>query len=345
MYDTQKIVNTVITGNSLDVLREFPNNSIDMVFTSTPYFGLRSYHTKPFIWGNECKCESHSWKTIVKKGISGGTKSYKVQIKGEKNFQIVPDSTSRICEVCGCWEGELGQEPTPSMFVEHLVMIFEEIWRVLKPTGSCYVNLGDSFCARDVENVKKKSLFGIPDRFKIAMIDWGWICRGEEIWHKTNQMPNPVKDRYLIDYEKIFFFTKMKKYYFEEQLEPYTEPLNRYGGDVLKADGKSDWSEETGQTCYRNRKQRPNPAGRKMRSVWSIPTASSKIKHMATFPEKLLMTPIQASCPIDGIVLDPFFGSGTTGVVAKKLGRNWIGIEANPKYSEMAIKRLSEKGE
>ena len=156
-------------------------------------------------------------------------------------------------------------------------------------------------------------------------------------------MPSSARDRFTVDFEKFYWFTKNQKYYFEQQFEPYTEPMNRWGGDELTADGQSDWDEGTGQDTYRSRNMRPNPKGKNKRTVWSINTVPSKVKHFASYPETLIETPILSTCPEGGIVLDPFFGSGTTGAVAKRLNRNFIGIELNPDYVEIAENRLGIK--
>jgi len=144
-----------------------------------------------------------------------------------------------------------------------------------------------------------------------------------------------------VDFEKIFFFVKQSTgYYFEQQLEPYTKPLDRWGGDDLEANGKSTWDNGTGQTTYRNRNMRPNPDGKNMRTVWSINTEPFPEAHFATYPEKLVKRMIEAGCPENGLVLDPFMGAGTTAVVAKKLNRNYTGFELNPKYKLIAENRL-----
>lgn len=359
----EEIINSIICGHVLSILRKIPSDSIDCAVTSPPYFGLRSYNTVPQIWGGNPKCE-HDWIYATRRGISGGTKSSKVKVKGSENFQIVPDTQFATCSNCGAWLGELGQEPSPQMFIRNLTEIFSETMRVLKPTGSLWINISDSYAANRAYQVtgtkqvngsqptkypqpqcrdfgiEEKSLMGIPDRLKIAMIDSGFINRNEIIWHRPNQMPSSARDRFTVDYEKFYWFTKNKKYYFEQQFEPYTEAMNRWGGDNLVANGESSWDDGTGQDTYRNRKMRPNPKGKNKRTLWSINTVPSKVKHFASYPEALIETPILSTCPEGGIVLDMFFGSGTTGVVAKRLNRNWIGIELNPDYVEIANNRL-----
>jgi site-specific DNA-methyltransferase (adenine-specific) len=175
------------------------------------------------------------------------------------------------------------------------------------------------------------------------MIEDGWILRNEIIWHKGNAFPQGVKDRFTNDFEKIFFFVKNKKYFFNQQFEPYTTPLNRWGGDKIIPKNKSLWDMGTGQKTYRVRNTRPNPKGRNKRCVWTINTKPLKEAHFASFPEELVETCLDAGCPEGGTVLDPFMGSGTTAVVAIRQNKNFIGFELNPDYIEIANKRIQAK--
>jgi site-specific DNA-methyltransferase (adenine-specific) len=364
LYNIEEIKNTIIQGHALDVLKEIPDDSIDMVITSPPYWGLRNYNTNPIIWDNHNNCE-HEWQSFVRKGQTGGTKSLKVQIKEKENFQIVKDSIQGFCVKCGAWAGELGSEPNFQLYIQHLFEIFNEVKRILKFGGSCWINLGDSYsgsaqgAGADRSGVKQgtnrgtlytsskdfkslllntgitnKSLIGIPDRFKITMIDNGWICRNEIIWYKPNAMVVSAKDRFTVDFEKLYFFTKNKKYYFKQQLEPYTSVPNHKPRNKSKEKYKDTELYSQGERDYYSQE------GRNKRSVWTINTKPLKDAHFATFPPKLVDVPIDACCPIDGIVLDIFFGSGTTGLVAKQQNKNYIGIELNPEYIEIANKRL-----
>ena len=172
------------------------------------------------------------------------------------------------------------------------------------------------------------------------MVERSWILRNVIIWHKPNAMPESVKDRFTVDFEYIYFFVKQKKYYFKQQLEPYMKPLNRWGGEEVIPKNNSKWDEATGQQTYRYRSMRPNPKGRNKRTVWSVNTKPFSDAHFAVFPPDIPKICIKAGCPDDGIVLDPFMGSGTTAVVVEKLGRKWIGIELNPQYCEMTKKRV-----
>jgi len=358
--------NTIIQGNVLDVLKNLPDNFVDMVITSPPYWGLRDYGLPDTIFGGEIDC-IHDWNEHVKHPI-GGMGSKGANVGANKNdFANMRDHdvVSNFCSKCGAWKGQLGQESDFHDYVNHLMEIFDECKRVIKDEGSVWINLGDSYCGtgdkgkstdpkyplgrngqsvainKNIDGIKKKSLVGIPDRFKIAMIDGGWINRNEIVWFKPNQMPSSVKDRFTVDFEKFYFFTKNEKYYFEQQLEPYTASMNRWGGTKLEANGKSTWDDGTGQEIYRTRSMRPNPKGRNKRCVWTINTKPLKEAHFAVYPEELIETPIKACCPENGLVMDIFFGSGTTGLVANKLNRNYLGIELNPEYIKIAENRIN----
>lgn len=308
-------LNKIILQDCLSGIKQIPDGVVDCSITSPPYWGLRDY------------------------GV----------------------------------EGQLGNEDDFNDYISNLIEIYIEIRRVLKPTGTCFVNLGDTYGGSgngttknvDVDDYIKnskqvyvlpngvakssklrggrlnKSLLMIPERFAIRMIDMGWTLRNQIIWHKPNQMPTSVKDRFTVDFEKIFFFVKQPKgYYFEQQLEPYTKPMNRWGGIKLEAKGDSTWDEGTGQATYRNRSMRPNPDGKNMRTVWSVNTKPFSKAHFATYPIKLVERMIKAGCPEGGLVLDPFMGAGTTAVAAKQLNRNYIGFELNEEYIKIANDRI-----
>jgi len=237
---------------------------------------------------------------------------------------------------------------------------------------------------RPKQTVSGKSLIGIPERFAIAMTDeLGWIRRNTIIWKKRNCMPSSARDRFTVDFEPVYFFTKSQKYWFEQQRE-FTG--NEATPDEYEKNkmGFTDHAEDDTQGLCQKRKggfkRMTHPKGRNKRttwqsnndqtildilssnksdeeklhalqielsmkterSVWDIPTAATPDAHFATFPEALVETPIKAGCPPDGIVLDPFAGTGTTCRVAKKLGRNYIGFELKPDYIEMGAGKLSD---
>lgn len=372
------IENTILQGNSLEKLKEIPDNFVDCIITSPPYFALRDY--------------KH--------------------------------------------EQQIGQEKTINEYIDNLQSIFKECKRILKKTGTCWVVLGDTYSSqgglskpehlakanvgatksgvqrgiRYFTNKKKldipeKSLYLIPERFALKMIENGWILRNKIIWHKKNSMPSPAKDRFTIDYEYIYFFTKSQKYYFKTQYEPLQEE------SIERANRNNDINQKSGYSGL-NYTSRTN-VGRIKRCVWQINLRPFSEAHFAVYPEQLVEQCLDAGCPEkicsncntpyitvndevrvntrpatntgnmksgteddpnkelhnsdlskyrqqiirknfktvktcecdteqikNGIVLDPFMGSGTTALVALKHNRRFIGIELNPDYIKMANKRI-----
>ncbi len=427
----------IYQGNCIEVLKDFPDESIDCVVTSPPYWGLRDY--------NE--------------------------------------------------EEQLGLEETPEEFVANLVKVFSEVKRVLKSSGTVWLNLGDSYAMSSMrgknsefkgmidqskqgivgvnkkipQGLKAKDLVGIPWRVALALQSDGWYLRQDIIWHKPNPMPESVQDRCTKSHEYIFLLTKSPKYFYD--IDAVREPFNigalkridqnikkqigsKRGNGGLKPNGnmkavgdqekgankKSVWKtkygsveneskhrqgmhKQRGESVIVTRKELPeqkefvdfirkksnakklsedsgvklskvehwfrydesgfaypsiedwdkireylddwskefisidtkmtelethldsinnNPKGKNKRSVWKITTKPYKEAHFATFPIELPITCIKAGCPEGGIVLDPFFGSGTTGLAAQELHRHWVGIELNPEYIEIANRRVGQ---
>jgi site-specific DNA-methyltransferase (adenine-specific) len=310
-FNLKKHLNTIICGDALSTLKKFPDNLIDCVVTSPPYFALRDYEVK----------------------------------------------------------GQIGLENDFNEYLEKLLLIFDEIKKVLKPEGTCWVVLGDTFGgSRSGGNLfskkltgklprqktkrfyaqrnYRKSLLQIPARLSIGMIERGWLLRNEIIWHKSNCLPSPARDRFTVDFEKIFFFVKNRKYYFDQQLEPFRDRkrLTRAAFDPAKRQKYRNvpFSAINHKTFEQSRLRMLKRGARNMRCVWRIGTSHFKGNHFATFPKRLVEIPIKAGCPKGGIVLDPFIGSGTTAVAAKSLGRNFIGIELNPKYVKIAEELIAD---
>ncbi len=306
-------INKINCGDALKVLKTIPDESIDCIVTSPPYWALRDYGVK----------------------------------------------------------GQIGLEPTIEEYLEKVILIFDEIKRVLKPLGTCWINFGDTYANKTKGgqqnkaqdnifdtltersvipklkpklNIPTKSLCLIPSRFAIQMIERGWILRNEIIWHKPNAMPQSVRDRFTVDFEKVYFFVKNRKYYFKQQFEDLKNPHelerrfsnpfehHKYRKSARKSHGNLE-------TIKQNQKEILKK-GRNKRCVWAVGTGVSNGNHFAVYPPRLIETPILAGCPENGIVLDPFIGSGTTTVVAKKLNRNFIGIELSPEYVKLAKKRI-----
>ena len=307
-------LNKVYQGHALDVLKRMKPEIIDCVVTSPPYWGLRSYGTEPQVWDAKEGCE-------------------------------------------------LGLEPTFQLYLQHLFQIFDGVKRVLKPTGTCFVNLGDSYggsMSGEIEDSKaaqhgtgttslkmqkpgakllQKSLIGIPERFAIGMTDRGWIRRNTIVWHKRNCMPSSITDRFTVDFEYVYFFVKQKKYYFKQQFEP-----NQYDGRKDTRFKGSIKYKDSGHTFHAQGHERwPHKEGRNMRCVWDVPTKPFKGAHFATFPTALVERMVKAGCPENGLVCDPFCGSGTVWLVSKQLNRNFVGIELKPDYVKLAEQRMKNE--
>lgn len=301
-------IDTILQGNSLEVLRTLPDESIDMCVTSPPYYGLRDY------------------------GV----------------------------------DGQVGLEETPEEFVKSLVEIFSEVKRVLKPEGTLWVNIGDSYAGgggangipedwgsismnnrqkhpnhndpkRNLKKIgyKKKDLMGIPWLLAFALQKDGWYLRQDIIWHKPNPMPESVTDRCTKNHEYIFLLSKKDKYYFDhesikEPAKPDTSLRDRDNTKMNNTPGRTKMGGlKTNHYTMKNK-----------RSVWTVTTKPYKEAHFATYPEDLIEPCILAGCPEEGIVLDPFMGAGTTGVVALKQNKHYLGIELNNEYIEIAKQRL-----
>jgi len=298
--------NIIHVGDNLFHLTNIPDNSVDMCVTSPPYYNLRDY----------------------------------------KN------------------SGQIGAENTVKDFVENLCKVFDEIHRILKPTGSCWVNIGDTY--------DKKRLLQVPSRFEIAMCDRGWHLRNEIIWSKPNPQPISSKDRFWGNHEKFFWFVKdVKKYYFNRDaiLVPQAEISIRRMFSKNNMDKRKDFnaSSKEGFAISSNSQDKHYARMREEMGIdkefnyeeliksgkcptrpefdtWNVPSVTYKGAHFAVYPPELIEKPILSCCPEQGIVIDPFMGSGTTGEVAKLNNRRYIGLELNPEYAILANERISKVG-
>ncbi len=195
--------------------------------------------------------------------------------------------------------------------------------------------------------IKPKDLIGIPWAVAFALRADGWYLRSDIIWHKPNSMPESVTDRPTKSHEYMFLLSKSQKYYYDSDAirEPLAQcSIDRYesGAPMNRTCDPSDYGRKEFSGNMKGKgKYSLNPAGRNKRTVWTIPTKPFKEAHFATFPEALVEPCIKAGCPKGGICLDPFFGSGTVGVVAKRLARHYVGIELNPEYVDIARKRIA----
>lgn len=260
-------------------------------------------------------------------------------------------------------DGQLGLEPTFQEYIIKLCDIFDKVKRVLKDNGTCWVVIGDSYAGsggmgsqvdskqkrgmqilkdysrNKVAGIKNKSLCQIPSRFAIEMTNRGWILRNEIIWFKPNCMPSSASDRFTVDFEKVLFFSKNKKYKFNQQFEEYETERHTPGNKTTRRIGAM---KATDPALDPNRIW-GNPKGRNKRCVWKIPTKPYKEAHFAVYPEALIIPCIEAGTDKGDVILDPFFGSGTTGKAAYKYDRKFIGIELSEEYCEIAAKRIEQE--
>lgn len=250
-------------------------------------------------------------------------------------------------------DGQIGLEQTPDKFIAELINVFRDVKRVLRDDGTLWLNLGDSYVSgKDKLGLKEKDMVGIPWMLAFALRADGWYLRQDIIWHKPNPMPESVTDRCTKSHEYIFLLTKSSHYYFDHkaiQEDAKTAPgatwkerkaAGATAGNVIVGDGVRNGTQRVvhgkGVTSNLTRQD----GKRNKRSVWAIATRPFKGAHFATFPPALIEPCILAGCPTGGTVLDPFFGAGTTGLVAQRHGRKWIGCELNPEYASIASERI-----
>ena len=307
--------NRIICGDALETLKNFPDESINCCITSPPYYGLRDYHKKE----------------------------------------------------------QIGREKTVEEYLDRLVAVFREVRRVLKKDGTCFIVIGDSYAGtsskkeqRDpkypkgrngqnpsitqkVLGYKSKDLMGIPWRLAFALREDGWYLRSDIIWHKENAMPEACKDRPTRSYEHIFLLSKSPRYYYD--YDSLAEPMkevskkryvrgrskeNKYlnensGAKIQKINEARGYGQYKGDNI---------PQFRNKRDIWTINTTSFRGNHYAAFPPKLAEICMIAGCPKGGIILDPFIGSGTVGLIALLHNRKYIGIELNEEYVNLTKKRI-----
>lgn len=359
----------IIQGSCLDVLKTLEPNSVDCCITSPPYYGLRDYGTGKWV-GGDPDCPHRRLSKFSEKTITGHRQEELVGNVGDAIYKTA-------CPLCGAVrvDEQIGLEETPEEYIDKLVSVFREVKRVLKDDGTLWLNIGDSYWgsgsrgfdftdkfteASKIQNgsqgtinlsnvpklvgnykdIKNKDLIGIPWMLAFALRKDGWYLRQDIIWHKPNPMPESVRDRCVKSHEYIFLLSKQAHYYFDHeaiQEEAVCKDDRRKDGGRIAYDGKRTSDDTTmAQQSFVTIVEKRNK-----RDVWSITTKAVKEAHFATFPEDLIEPCVLAGSHRGGTILDPFFGSGTTGRVAQKYGREFIGIELNPKYVEIAERRTS----
>ena len=308
----------IVIANCLDHLRKMPDESVDVCVTSPPYWALRDYGSEPIIWGGMTDCE-HDWEDHTESARGGVNEDANVTANkdGEANNRGHPTVT-QYCTKCGAWRGQLGLEPSPLEYIDHLMLIFDEVKRVLKPTGACWVNLGDTYATvsgsefqgnlKAVEKVHlatasvnelrknmdrslfpQKSLCQIPSRFAIAMTDRGWILRNKIIWHRDNAMPSSIKDRFTVDFEEFFFFTKNPKYYFKQQFEPVTSAQTVRRGIIRSLVNSSKWGDDEKEASVRQGMNQ-NRGTNIVEKRYSLPEKMYFVEFMKKGPRPIVLT-------------------------------------------------------
>lgn len=306
--------NTIICSDNVKALAALPADSVHCCVTSPPYYGLRDYEI----------------------------------------------------------EGQIGREETAEQYIARLCAVFHEVRRVLRPDGTLWLNIADTYCGtgskaghfdpkypqgrtgqqvavnHKARGCKPKDLIGIPWMLAFALRADGWYLRSDVIWEKANPMPESAKDRPSRSYEHVFLLAKSKKYYYDGLA--IAEPIAARTAKRFQRGRKDNKYAEgiPGQTAQRINRARaagaiPDeliPVVRNKRDVWRINTVPYRGAHFAAFPPKLAETCILAGCPVGGVVLDPFFGSGTTGLAAKQTGRLYIGIDINADFCRLARERI-----
>ena len=346
----------VITGDSLQVLKTLPKESIQCCVTSPPYWGLRDYGTAKWEGGSDV-CDH----TYQKGGRNSETSSKQLENAGTTFSQY-----EHTCKKCGATriDKQLGLESTPEEYVAKMVEIFHEVRRVLRKDGTLWLNLGDSyngvkygntetnknpkavsntFKKEKCKSLKPKDLVGIPWRVAFALQADGWYLRQDIIWAKPSPMPESVTDRCTKAHEYIFLMTKSGKYYYDNEAvrEPVADVSLKRAEYGWHGRGINDNHNYAGLKHTDKMGERfCNPDGRNKRSVWTVTTKPYKDAHFATFPPDLIEPCILAGSKAGDVILDPFAGSGTTLAVATKHNRNSIGIELNPEYVKLIHKRV-----
>ena len=382
-------------ADALTLLRELPDGWAQTCVTSPPYWGLRDYGLPPATWGGEPRCR-HAWGEAQRGRRADLLPATRTRSHGRLGTDTRQGRAGlqggRFCQRCDAWQGCLGLEPTPELYLEHLLTVLSEVHRVLREDGTLWLNLGDSYTSggrtsraadRKIPSramgerpatpaaLKAKDLIGIPWRVAFALQEQGWWLRSDVVWVQPNPMPENVRDRPTRAHEYLFLLTKQPRYFYDAHAirEPDT---GRCSGNGYARRGRLTYRDRRGERGQHE--QWRGGRGRQRRSWWTV-TARGYPGAQAVFPEKLAEPCILAgsapkACGICGspwqrqspsststegewrpscghsngigrcLVLDPFCGSGTTGAVAHRLGRDFLGIELGRQTASLARRRL-----
>ncbi len=331
-------MNKIIQGNSFEILSSLPAESVHCCVTSPPYWQMRDYDIEPTLWS-------------------------------EISFSPMPGLPEITIPEIKC---VYGLESNIWAYIGHTVQIFREVRRVLRNDGTLWFNIGDSYCTSggtgaydtgigkkyagkgkrkrnwiNTPGIKKKDMYGMPWRLAFALQADGWYLRQDIIWAKPCPTPEPMMNgRCTKAHEYVFLFSKSKKYYFDSLAiaEEYKDETYSVHGKKYNTSAENEKMVKSAAIKKFTNIRKPNKWGKApKKSVWTIAGANFSGAHFAVFPEKLIIPCIQAGCPINGIVLDPFGGAGTTALVARKLNRNYLLIEIKPEYVQMAENRLRKE--
>jgi DNA modification methylase len=354
----------IVHGDCRDVLTTLPDQNVQCVVTSPPYFGLRDYGTAEWS-GGDMACEHK--KDIGARQSSGLNGSL-----AHKDGRVFTPY-SHVCGKCGATriDSQIGLEASPAAYVAEMVAVFSEVRRVLRDDGTVFLNLGDSYAANGagswgssnkstlttgsrngawapgktigktparVSGAKPKDLLGIPWRVAFALQADGWYLRSAIVWHKPNPMPESVSDRPTSSYEMVFLLAKKERYFYD------AEAIREDGvvpAGALGAKGSAERFSTPGVNS-RPPEYKVYDGQRNARNVWTIATQPFSGSHFATMPPDLAERCIKAGSKPGDTVLDPFSGAGTTALVADRLNRHAIGIELNQDYAAMGRNRVQD---
>jgi DNA modification methylase len=308
---------SILLGDCMVRLRELPDNSVDCVITSVPYFQRLVFPGATTVFGGDQHCV-HDWEKrqfvrpvwLLALGFTS---------RVTRNFNNTWDTIeSGTCRKCGAQLVMLGWEDTVAEYVRHLVEVFKEVRLVLKPTGVAWLNIADKFL--------DKELLLVPHQLAIALKDHGWICRGDPIWHVTNRAPESTRDRFYCNHEHLFMFAKQKDHYFDAAATRERAISAAKPGTEVRFKRQVDFREHAG--TWRSPGIVPDGM-RNPRTVWSIPNEPFRGGHHCAFPKRLVERMMLSSCPEGGVCLDPFAGTGTIGLVAlAHAGRQFLSRRA-----------------